>query len=115
MSHQHELTPAHRPAPHIAAVAVGPGTAAANVTFLEDAMRLMEQEALAARACSADLQALEREHPQWLAEFDDANPDVADLDELLVLLSSAPTAFARGLIKGRIDLRMQMARITLRG
>jgi hypothetical protein len=115
MSQQVHDAPAARPARIAAALVLSRAeSTAANSSYSEDGLRLMELEARAARACMADMKALEREHPAWLAQFDDVNPDVADMDELIELLDSAPTAFARGIVKGRIDLRLQVASVTLR-
>lgn len=72
----------------------------------------MEFEARAARLCLPGLEQLAREHPLWMAHYDDVDPDTADVDVLFGLLESAPNDFARGIIFGKLTLRSQVAAVS---
>jgi hypothetical protein len=70
-------------------------------------MRLADLEAQAARLCMAPMNDLARCHPEWMAQFDDVEPDIADLADLVMLLETAPSPFAQGLVYGKLTLRSQ--------
>lgn len=78
-------------------------------------LRMIELEAHASRLCLAQMQDLATNHALWMAHFDDVDPDTADMPELVMLLESAPNAFAQGLIFGKLTLRSQIAAVTGRG
>lgn len=52
------------------------------------------------------------EHPEWSAQFEDADPVTAEREVVEALLESAPTPFLAGLLVGFMMFRQQMAIIT---
>jgi hypothetical protein len=81
-------------------------------TQADTARDLQFKEAVAARCVVAEMAELRRCHPGWFHRMDDAEPDTASSDELLELLRDAPTAFAKGLVFGKFQLRMELAAMT---
>ncbi len=53
-----------------------------------------------------------KQHPEWFWRFEDAMPVTATPEELLELLVSAPTDYARGMIAGICAARIEMAAIS---
>ncbi len=51
-------------------------------------------------------------HPDWFWHFEDAMPVTATPEELLELLVSAPTDYARGLVAGICAARIEMAAVS---
>jgi len=80
---------------------------------LERTCQLLQKfEANVAIEVSADSQALRIHHPEWVQAYEDAMPHTACTDELMALLISAPTAYAKGLISGLCSMRIEMAAIS---
>lgn len=53
-----------------------------------------------------------KQYQDWLWSFEDAMPVTATPDELLELLTTAPTPYAKGLIAGICAARIEMAAIS---
>lgn len=53
-----------------------------------------------------------KQYPDWLWHFEDAMPVTATPEELLELLISAPTEYARGLIAGICAARIEIAAVS---
>lgn len=65
--------------------------------------------------CVGQLNQLREQHPDWFDEYDDAMVDVvADRATMEALLESAPTDFLKGLMYGKLALRMQISNLTER-
>lgn len=77
-----------------------------------DLAKVMEFEVRAAALCLPQLRQLAAEHPLWMDQYDDADPNVCSPEQLWDLLESAPTEFARGLIYGKLSLRTDAAAVT---
>ena len=78
-----------------------------------DAARdLQFKESVVARSVLAEMSELQRCHRAWLASLDAAEPNTASSDELLELLRAAPTPFAKGLVFGKFQLRLEAAATT---
>lgn len=60
----------------------------------------------------AEIAELQRCHPAWSHWMEDRDPNTTSADELLELLRTAPTSFAKGLIYGKLRLRMELAATT---
>ncbi|WP_162590617.1 hypothetical protein [Variovorax sp. RA8] len=57
-----------------------------------------------------EMDALEKNHPEWYAMFNDVLPDsLASRAELAELWATAPTPFANALIYGKFTLRLEIA------
>lgn len=52
------------------------------------------------------------DHPQWFAEFEDADPIIAPKSELVELLRTAPTEFAQAYLLGIYNFRVQLSVLT---
>jgi hypothetical protein len=52
------------------------------------------------------------EHPQWFAEFEDADPIIAPKAVLEELMRSAPTEFAQAYLLGIYNFRLQLSVLT---
>lgn len=64
-------------------------------------------------SCVAELQDIANSHPDWWAEYEDAQIDIgSDRETLDRLLKSAPTQFAKGVVFGKIVFRQQIASLT---
>ena len=50
--------------------------------------------------------------PDWWALFEAIDPDIASREEVLELLDTAPNDFTRGVIYGKLSMRIQMAMVT---
>lgn len=57
---------------------------------------------------------IKESHPDWFADYEDRDPMVADRQTLALMLETAPTEFAQGLIVGIIMLRQQISIVTER-
>jgi hypothetical protein len=63
--------------------------------------------------CISEMQELANSHPDWYADYEDAQADIGcDRDVLSQLLETAPTPFASGVVFGKILLRQQVASVT---
>lgn len=84
-------------------------TCDAQRPMIDDTAIYTDQEAEieAARATMVYMTQLQRMHTSWMATYDDADVHNASLPELLALLKTAPTEFARGLVFGKLSLRGQ--------
>jgi hypothetical protein len=56
--------------------------------------------------CHADMAKLSVSHAYWMAKYEDASPMV--VEPLEELLDSAPNAFARGVIVGKLSILREM-------
>lgn len=96
---------------HATAASVAPHSAGGVPVYEEIAnpAALADQEAEieAARLTMPYMAQLQRMHGSWMAAFDDSETDEASLPDLLDLLKSAPTEFARGLVYGKLSMRAQ--------
>lgn len=90
---------------HAASIGAAPEHTAAKFTL---PVETQAAEAAAARLALPQLAALQRQHPQWMGAFDDADTDTASVATLLDLLKSAPSEFAFGLVFGKLTLRAQI-------
>lgn len=77
--------------------------------------RLQGLEAQGLIQCQQEMSDLRQDHALWFSEFEDIDPDTADVEDVLSLLQTAPSGFAKGLIFGKFTLRMQLAAVTGRG
>lgn len=84
-----------------------PGDAPSPDIATKDMDLEQDAEVEAARLTMPYMAQLQRMHPSWMAAFDDAQADEASLTELLGLLKTAPTEFARGVVFGKLSLRAQ--------
>ena len=67
---------------------------------LEDVMKM-----------TAKLKSFEESHPNWFADLDAIDPDIASRKELMHLLRTAPNDIAKFYIFGKLTLRMQLAHL----
>lgn len=66
-------------------------------------------------SCIEQMQNVSETHPQWWADYEDAQMDLGcDRSVLEGLLATAPTPFAAGVVFGKIVLRQQIASVTER-
>jgi hypothetical protein len=70
---------------------------------------LQLKESIVARSVLAEMTELQRCHGAWLEWLHDTEANTASSDDLLDLLRSAPTAFAKGLLFGKFQLRVEAA------
>lgn len=71
-------------------------------------------ERAALRAAEQCMLQVEQRFADWFAAYEDAQPDTAPRSEVVELMASAPTDFARGLIYGKYLMRLEIAAITKR-
>jgi hypothetical protein len=80
-----------------------------------------EVEAAHARVSGADIGVqlmqqhfaqLRIEHPEWFADFEDADPIIAPKSVLEDLLRTAPTEFAQAYLLGIYNFRLQLSVLT---
>ena len=57
------------------------------------------------------LELLNESHPEWYADLEKIDPDIASRRELMHLLETAPTDAARFFIFGKLTLRIQLAKL----
>lgn len=62
--------------------------------------------------CVSALQAAQAKDQAWFARFEDIDTSVCSRDELLALLSGAPTGFTAGFLFGKFAMRNEMAEVT---
>lgn len=62
--------------------------------------------------CVSALQAAQAKDQAWFAKFEDIDTSVCSRDELLELLSGAPTGFTAGFLFGKFAMRNEMAEVT---
>lgn len=74
------------------------------------ASALLEQEAMA--RCDRRMQELMAQFPAWFELYDDTLPDNAPRDEVVELMSSAPSDFALGLLYGKFTMRLELETMT---
>lgn len=62
------------------------------------------------------MQALAVTHPDWFAQYEDADADVPGADQATLerLLATAPCEFSRGVVFGKIAFRDQVANLSIR-
>jgi ABC-type antimicrobial peptide transport system ATPase subunit len=63
-------------------------------------------------AISSDLSAIGEADAAWNALYDDTPVETAGADELLHMLRTAPTPFAKGMIAGALKMRLDIAAVT---
>lgn len=65
--------------------------------------------------CITHLRGLQSAHAEWFDEYEDAMVDlVADRATIERLLATAPTDFLRGMLYGKLAMRMQISNLTER-
>lgn len=65
--------------------------------------------------CMATMNEMREEYPDWFAEYEDAGVDlVADRAQIESLLATAPTPFLKGMIYGKLAMRLQISNLTER-
>lgn len=65
--------------------------------------------------CIPHLNEMQRQHPDWFDEYEDAMVDVvADRAVIESLLERAPNEFLRGMMYGKLVMRIQIALLTER-
>lgn len=65
--------------------------------------------------CIQEMQRLKEQFPEWFDEYDDAMVDTgADRATIEALLRTAPNEFLRGMMFGKLVMRVQIAAITER-
>ena len=90
-----------------------PQTAPQDLQELERNLQFLQLfEANVAIEVTADIQALKLDHPEWFQAYEDAMPHTASAEELMELLISAPTPYAKGLIAGLCGMRVEMAAVS---
>jgi hypothetical protein len=62
--------------------------------------------------CHADMAKLSVSHAYWMANYEDAPPLV--VEPLEELLNSAPNAFARGVIVGKLSILRELGHLPFR-
>lgn len=88
-------------------------TAPQDAQELERNLQFLQMfEANVAIEVAADTQALKLHHPDWVQAYEDAMPHTATTEELMELLITAPSAYAKGLISGLCSMRIEMAAIS---
>jgi hypothetical protein len=60
----------------------------------------------------ADLESIAATDPDWFADFEDSDPDICPIADLIQLLDTAPTDTARGFLAGKLLMREAIAQIT---
>jgi hypothetical protein len=60
----------------------------------------------------ADLESIAATDPDWFAEFEDSDPDICPISDLIQLLDTAPNDTARGFLAGKLLMREAIAQIT---
>jgi len=70
----------------------------------------VDHERIGMSAATSEMDALEANHPEWFAMFNDVLPDsAASRAELAELWATAPTPFANGLIYSKFTSRLEIA------
>lgn len=65
--------------------------------------------------CMTTMNQLRQEYADWFAEYEDAGVDLeADRQQMEALLQSAPTPFLKGMMYGKLAMRMQISNLTER-
>lgn len=60
----------------------------------------------------AELANIQRTHPKWYSEFDDANVDSANQDQLRDLIKTSPVDSVRYFLLGKLSMRLAMDVVT---
>lgn len=69
-------------------------------------------EGFALAACEKKMVELQVNHPDWYELFEDTFPDNAPREEVVELMASAPTDFAKGLMFGKFSMRLELEAVT---
>lgn len=76
------------------------------------AARESSAETSAIASCAGDMLSLRASHPDWFALYDDTDTDSCLRAELVELMATAPTLFARGVCYGKFTMRIEIEAIT---
>ena len=57
------------------------------------------------------INSLKDSHPDWYYYLEEVDPDLANREEMMDLLQSAPTPEAKFFIFGKLTMRIQLARL----
>ena len=87
------------------------GSSVAHVPAAMPVLAAMPGAAAMARV-KADLESIGVTHPEWFAAFEDSDPDICQVSDLIELLDTAPTDTARGFLAGKLLMREAIALIT---
>jgi hypothetical protein len=68
--------------------------------------------AVAMARVKADLESIAATDPDWFADFEDSDPDICPIADLIRLLDTAPNDTARGFLAGKLLMREAIAQIT---
>lgn len=69
-------------------------------------------EGLALASCEKKMNELRETHPDWYELFEDTFPDNAPRAEVVELMASAPTDFAKGMMFGKFSMRLELEAVT---
>lgn len=59
-----------------------------------------------------DLEAIANSAPEWYAKFEQCDPDICDIEDLLELMDTSPNDTARGFLVAKYLFREAIAQIT---
>lgn len=73
---------------------------------------LMAMSARVGEEMTSEMQVIQRLHPEWHQKYEDTPAETSSAIELMNLLESAPNSFAKGLVSGALQVRLEIASVT---